>query len=75
MDEDYQGNTTNIFYNSDANFIDSGENRNNSLHFMSDIFEKQLKNVRSFPEGVENCYIPQPEQGKDSNYLTRATFW
>ena len=74
-DEDYQGNTTNIFYNSDGNFVDSGENRNVSLHFMSDIFEKQLKNVRSFPEGVKNCYILQPEQRKDNKYLIIATFW
>ncbi|XP_034696439.1 putative leucine-rich repeat receptor-like serine/threonine-protein kinase At2g19230 [Vitis riparia] len=74
-DEDYLDNTTNIFYSSDANFIDSGENRNISLYFTSDIFERQLKNVRSFPEGVKNCYTLQPEQGKDNNYLIRVAFW
>ena len=75
MDEGYLDNTTNIFYSSDANFIDSGENRNISLYFTSDIFERQLKNVRSFPEGVKNCYTLQPEQGKDNNYLIRVAFW
>ena len=33
MDEGYQDSTTNIFYSSDANFIDSGENRNISRYF------------------------------------------
>ncbi|RVX17214.1 putative leucine-rich repeat receptor-like protein kinase [Vitis vinifera] len=75
VDEGYLDNTTNIFYSSDANFIDSGENRNISLYFTSDIFERQLKNVRSFPEGVKNCYTLQPEQGKDNNYLIRVAFW
>eukprot|EP00261_Vitis_vinifera_P023137 XP_010654895.1 PREDICTED: putative leucine-rich repeat receptor-like protein kinase At2g19210 [Vitis vinifera] len=75
VDEGYLDNTTNIFYSSDANFIDSGENRNISLYFTSDIFERQLKNVRSFPEGVKNCYTLQPEQGKDNTYLIRVAFW
>ncbi|KAL6335728.1 hypothetical protein AAG906_039491 [Vitis piasezkii] len=30
--------------------------------------------VRSFPEGTKNCYTLQPQQGKDNNYLIRASF-
>ena len=36
---------------------------------------RSLKNLRSFPEGTRNCYTLRPEQGKNNNYLVRATFW
>ena len=38
------------------------------------MFEKQLTTVRSFPEGVKNCYTLPAAQGKDHKYLIRAVF-
>ncbi|XP_019077601.2 putative leucine-rich repeat receptor-like serine/threonine-protein kinase At2g19230 [Vitis vinifera] len=74
VDEDYIDNTTKLFYSSDANFIDSGENKNIPYDFTSTIYEKQLTNVRSFPKGVKNCYTLPADQGKDNKYLIRAVF-
>ena len=58
MDEGYQDSTTNIFYSSDANFIDSGENRNISrycnLIFLkgnsrtSEVFQKESRIVTPY---------------------------
>ena len=41
---------------------------------MSENPSKQLMNVRSFPEGVRNCYTLEPENGKGSKYLIRVFF-
>ena len=74
VNEDYTDNTTGLFYRTDAKYIDSGENKNIPYDFTSPMFEKQLRTVRSFPEGVKNCYTLPAEQGKDNKYLIRAVF-
>ncbi|KAL8153409.1 hypothetical protein V2J09_011169 [Rumex salicifolius] len=35
---------------------------------------KQLIKVRSFSQGIKNCYTLRPEQGKGTNYLIKTTF-
>ncbi|KAK1360229.1 Root hair specific 16 [Heracleum sosnowskyi] len=68
---DYKESTTGIYYESDANLIDSGESKSLSSSFSS---EKYLSSVRSFPQGKKNCYTIQPSPGKGHKYLIRATF-
>lgn len=72
---DYTDDETQINYTSDQAFVDTGKNYNVSEEFIS-IYEheKQLVNVRSFPEGKRNCYTLTPEQGNSSQYLIRAQF-
>ncbi|KAM6601567.1 hypothetical protein CsatA_021176 [Cannabis sativa] len=70
----YVDGTTDLTYVSDTNFTEAGENHEvTATHkFLSD--EKQLWNVRSFPEGARNCYTLKPVNGKGERYLIRARF-
>ncbi|XP_038896233.1 putative leucine-rich repeat receptor-like serine/threonine-protein kinase At2g19230 [Benincasa hispida] len=60
-------------YQSDKNLIDSGVIGQISPEF-SEKFWLQYRTLRSFPEGVKNCYTLRPESGKNNNYLIRAVF-
>ncbi|XP_060971592.1 probable LRR receptor-like serine/threonine-protein kinase At1g05700 [Cannabis sativa] len=70
----YVDGTTDLTYVSDTNFTEAGENHEvTATHkFLSD--ERQLWNVRSFPEGARNCYTLKPVNGKGERYLIRARF-
>ncbi|KAK4581608.1 hypothetical protein RGQ29_024989 [Quercus rubra] len=77
--EDYMDEETSIFYKSDASFIDTGENYNVTrecdTHNSRRLFNgRPVNSLRSFPQGIKNCYTLKPEQGKNSNYLIRAFF-
>ncbi|KAK6911975.1 Leucine-rich repeat, partial [Dillenia turbinata] len=70
---DYDDETTGLRYTSDANYIDTGENGNISPNFISSSLSQQFSTVRSFPEGVRNCYTLFPIN-KGDKYLIRASF-
>ena len=76
---DYLDESTGIFYKSDSGFIDTGTNNVISPEYYSSMvsptYVRQIKNLRSFPQGTKNCYTLKPEQGKNSNYLIRAFFF
>ncbi|XP_038898160.1 putative leucine-rich repeat receptor-like serine/threonine-protein kinase At2g19230 [Benincasa hispida] len=61
-----------IPYKSDKNLINSGVSAQISPEFAD--YSLQYRNLRSFPEGVKNCYTLRPETGKNNNYLIRAFF-
>ena len=72
-DEDYMDTGTNISYMSDKELIDTGIVGAISPD-LSENLPQFAKNLRSFPLGTRNCYTLRPEQGKNNNYLIRATF-
>lgn len=61
-------------YISDSTFIETGINKNISSQFQIETLAKQFYNVRSFPEGMRNCYTLNPAAGKGTKYLIRASF-
>ncbi|KAM4100046.1 hypothetical protein ACB094_05G039100 [Castanea mollissima] len=71
--EDYVDEKTKIPYISDKGLIDTGIVKTVSPDSPADL-PQCLKNLRSFPNGTRNCYTLRPEQGKNNNYLIRATF-
>ncbi|XWS12023.1 hypothetical protein CRYUN_Cryun37aG0054800 [Craigia yunnanensis] len=70
----YNDATTGIKYISDATIIDSGVSKSISPQFQSNTLEQQFYSVRSFPEGVRNCYTLKPTQGRNNKFLIRASF-
>ncbi|XP_021890219.1 LRR receptor-like serine/threonine-protein kinase IOS1 [Carica papaya] len=64
-------NKTKIVYTSDESFIDTGEIRNVSAELQPQ-FQQQMWNLRSFPQGIRNCYRLNLTKG--SKYLIRASF-
>ncbi|XP_052166897.1 probable LRR receptor-like serine/threonine-protein kinase At1g05700 [Oryza glaberrima] len=68
----YVDNTTNISYDADDGFTDSGSNHNISASYM-DSGHGRTYNVRAFPDGVRNCYTLRSLVA-GSKYLIRATF-
>ncbi|XP_034696054.1 putative leucine-rich repeat receptor-like serine/threonine-protein kinase At2g19230 [Vitis riparia] len=71
---DYTDDETQIYYTSDAKFIDTGINYNVSNEYVDENTDQQLKDIRNFPEGDRNCYALAPGQGKNHKYLIRAWF-
>lgn len=66
--------TTQLSYVADGDFIDAGSNQNISSGYITQDLEKQFLNLRSFPDGVRNCYtLRSLEAGH--KYLLRATFF
>uniref|UniRef100_A0A2N9FNC9 Protein kinase domain-containing protein n=1 Tax=Fagus sylvatica TaxID=28930 RepID=A0A2N9FNC9_FAGSY len=63
--------STSINYISDAAFIDTGVSKKISSEFEGD-FQQPTWTLRSFPEGIRNCYSINVTQGQ--KYLIRATF-
>ncbi|XP_050231698.1 LRR receptor-like serine/threonine-protein kinase IOS1 [Mercurialis annua] len=66
----YSDEITGLNYISDASFIETGISTSVSSEIR--VFFKQLQYVRSFPDGVRNCY--NVEVIKDRKYLIRAVF-
>ncbi|KAK3410880.1 hypothetical protein EUGRSUZ_J02909 [Eucalyptus grandis] len=46
-----------------------------STKFIGQQLRQWLKNLRSFPSGMRNCYTLKPDKGKNNTYLIRASFW
>ncbi|CAA0287534.1 unnamed protein product [Arabidopsis thaliana] len=63
--------TTNITYISDANFINTGVGRSIKQGYRTQ-FQQQTWNLRSFPQGIRNCYTLNLTIGDE--YLIRANF-
>ncbi|KAG5523688.1 hypothetical protein RHGRI_030613 [Rhododendron griersonianum] len=68
---DYKNPETTISYTSDAGYTDAGTNYNiSSAYYTSD--NSVLSDLRSFPQGIRNCYtLPQD---KGNKCLIRAIF-
>ncbi|CAB4297377.1 unnamed protein product [Prunus armeniaca] len=65
---------SNIFYQTDTGFISAGVNSQISSEFINSSLNMELRTLRYFPEGEQNCYTLKPEQGRSNNYLIRAVF-
>ncbi|KAK2654556.1 hypothetical protein Ddye_014412 [Dipteronia dyeriana] len=63
---------TGLTYVWDANFIDTGINKNVTVGYQSVFQPQYLWSLRSFPEGIRNCYNVKVKKG--TSYLIRATF-
>ncbi|KAF7134797.1 hypothetical protein RHSIM_Rhsim08G0229900 [Rhododendron simsii] len=72
-DSNYKDEITKISYTSDAGYIDTGTNHYISSDYMSDV-SRRLSNLRSFPDGIKNCYTFHPPQAGGDKYLIRASF-
>ncbi|KAK1576386.1 hypothetical protein Q3G72_013417 [Acer saccharum] len=70
-DSDYMEATTGINYISDAAFIDTGIGKKILPEFQAGT-QQQRWYVRSFPEGIRNCYKLNLTKG--NKYLIRASF-
>ncbi|XP_021890268.1 probable LRR receptor-like serine/threonine-protein kinase At1g05700 [Carica papaya] len=70
----YKDEKTGINYISDADFIETGKIKEISSKFKTDTLEKRYLKVRSFPDGMKNCYTLKPKQANGNNYLIRAGF-
>lgn len=73
----YKDNKTGINYTSDSTFINAGEIRNIPTNYAGEDSDRQLRTIRSFPNGNRNCYnlskgIAGESKGK--SYLIRAIF-
>ncbi|KAG6593498.1 putative leucine-rich repeat receptor-like protein kinase, partial [Cucurbita argyrosperma subsp. sororia] len=69
----YTEKTTKINYVSDASFINTGVSRSvDSAYGDLDIYEMQLRKLRSFPDGIRNCYNISIKRATE--YLIRASF-
>ncbi|KAK4836854.1 hypothetical protein QYF36_004123 [Acer negundo] len=64
---------TGINYTSDLTFTESGVSYNISSEYNRDTLEQSFLTVRSFPEGMKNCYTLKPTLG-DGMFLIRASF-
>ncbi|MED6132428.1 hypothetical protein PIB30_018818 [Stylosanthes scabra] len=69
---DYTEKTTGINYISDANFIDSGVSKTVSNNEDKITHQQQFSYVRSFPNGMRNCYKISVKSA--NKYLIRASF-
>ncbi|KAL5755859.1 hypothetical protein ACOSQ2_020605 [Xanthoceras sorbifolium] len=63
---------TGLTYVWDASFIDTGISKNVSVSYQTDTLLQYLWNLRSFPEGIRNCYNVKVKNG--TRYLIRASF-
>ncbi|KAJ7963127.1 protein kinase family protein [Quillaja saponaria] len=67
----YMEETTGINYISDSTFIDTGVGKLLLPEFTA-LYQQQLWHLRSFPEGIRNCYRLNITSG--TKYLIRASF-
>ncbi|PQQ04752.1 putative LRR receptor-like serine/threonine-protein kinase [Prunus yedoensis var. nudiflora] len=65
---------SNMFYQTDTGFISAGVNSQISSESINSSLNMELRTLRYFPEGEQNCYTLKPEQGRSNNYLIRAVF-
>ncbi|KAG5537816.1 hypothetical protein RHGRI_025057 [Rhododendron griersonianum] len=68
----YKDKETTIYYTSDAGYTDAGTNYNISSAYYKSGTPMQLSNLRSFPQGIRNCYTFPQDKG--NKCLIRATF-
>ncbi|XP_075636014.1 LRR receptor-like serine/threonine-protein kinase IOS1 [Castanea sativa] len=68
----YTDQITGLYYISDASFINTGISKSISPDFRKSIFQEPLWTVRSFPDGLRNCYYINLTAG--NRYLIRGTF-
>ena len=71
-DTSYTEKTTSIDYISDAPFISTGESKTILPEYRA-TFQRQMTYLRSFPDGIRNCYRITVKKG--TKYLLRATFF
>ncbi|KAK1548929.1 hypothetical protein Q3G72_009357 [Acer saccharum] len=64
---------TGINYTSDVTFTETGVSYNISSEYNRDNLEQPFLTVRSFPEGMKNCYTLKPALGH-IKFLIRASF-
>ncbi|KAH9665557.1 LRR receptor-like serine/threonine-protein kinase IOS1 [Citrus sinensis] len=69
----YSDKITGINYVSDATYVDTGVSHSISSGYNNEAVERQFLNLRSFPEGIRNCYTLRPANG-DVKFLIRASF-
>ncbi|XP_031268682.1 putative leucine-rich repeat receptor-like protein kinase At2g19210 [Pistacia vera] len=69
----YTDKLTGINYTSDAALIETGVSKTISPEYNHKTLEQQFLKVRSFPEGMKNCYTLEPEPG-NVKFLIRARF-
>jgi Malectin-like domain len=69
----YVDSNTKLTYVSDDQFIDTGMIYNIAPQYATNSLSKQILNVRSFPNGIRNCYTLS-SLTKGSKYLVRGTF-
>ncbi|KAI4312594.1 hypothetical protein MLD38_037399 [Melastoma candidum] len=67
LDTQYQ-----INYETDADYVDTGENQQVSTDYAHGRNVMSSKNMRIFPNGTRNCYTVRPQKGKGNKYLIRA---
>jgi hypothetical protein len=65
--------TTKLSYVSDAAFIEAGSNHNISSEYIYAALNRRYLNLRSFPDGVRNCYTLRFLVA-GLKYLIRASF-
>lgn len=53
--------------------MDTGVSHSISSGYNNEAVERQFLNLRSFPEGIRNCYTLRPANG-DVKFLIRASF-
>nr|POF16613.1 isoform 2 of probable lrr receptor-like protein kinase [Quercus suber] len=69
----YSEPTTGVIYISDATYIDTGVSKSIPIEF-KDGLQQQVWTLRSFPQGIRNCYsINNITQG--TKYIIRANFF
>lgn len=73
-DSNYTDSITGLDYISDDPFIDTGKSKGISPEFRTTDLQQQLWNVRSFPEGIRNCYNVKLPRGQNNKYLIRGRF-
>ncbi|KAK2654546.1 hypothetical protein Ddye_014402, partial [Dipteronia dyeriana] len=64
---------TGINYTSDVTFPETGVSYNISSEYIRDTLEQPFLTLRSFPEGMKNCYTLKPTLGH-LKFLIRASF-
>ncbi|CAL9085289.1 unnamed protein product [Musa textilis] len=70
---DYVDHSTNLAYVADDRFIDVGSDFYIQSNYINSSVPTLQLNLRSFPDGLRNCYTLQPVP-QNSTYLVRATF-
>ncbi|KAJ4833372.1 hypothetical protein Tsubulata_029923, partial [Turnera subulata] len=68
----YPNSVSGLVYTSDSSYVDAGVSKSIATQFRTNNVDQQQWYVRSFPEGVRNCY--KIEVTTSTKYLIRATF-
>ncbi|KAJ4833371.1 hypothetical protein Tsubulata_029921, partial [Turnera subulata] len=68
----YANSASGLLYTSDSSLVDTGESKSVATQYRPSSVDQDQWYVRSFPEGVRNCY--KVEVTISTKYLIRATF-